>query len=149
VLLWRRTGDGLQVLLAHPGGPLFARKDDGHWSIPKGEYEPGETALQAAYREFEEETGHPVPAGAAADLGEHRQRAGKVNEIFAVEGDLDPDTCSSNHFEMVWHGRTQSFPEMDRYGWYDLEAAKVKLFESQAVFLDRLAEKLGEAGQVR
>jgi predicted NUDIX family NTP pyrophosphohydrolase len=142
ILLWRRAPTGIEVLLAHPGGPYFTGKDDGHWSIPKGEHEAGESALEAAYREFAEETGHPAPAGDAIGLGEAAQRGGKVNEIFAVEGDVDPDTCHSNEFAMVWHGRRRSFPEMDAYGWYDLPAAHVKLFESQRIFLDRLAEAI-------
>jgi len=142
VLLWRRGEAGVEVLLAHPGGPFFVRKDDHHWSIPKGEEDPGEATRAAAWREFEEEVGHPVPAGPVLDLGEARQSGNKINAIFAVEGDLDPATCSSNDFEMAWHGRVQSFPEMDRYGWFGLDAARVKIFSSQVVFVDRLAERL-------
>ncbi len=142
ILLWRRGPTGPQVLIAHPGGPLFAGKEDGHWSIPKGEYEVGETALEAAYREFAEESGQAAPPGVVTPLGEADQRGGKVNTMFALEGDLDPATCRSNHFTMVWAGREQQFPEMDRFAWYDLEAARVKLFPSQVVFLDRLAEQV-------
>jgi predicted NUDIX family NTP pyrophosphohydrolase len=142
VLLWRRGGAGVEVLLAHPGGPLFVRKDDHHWSIPKGEHEAGESPREAAWREFEEETGHPVPAGEVVELGEARQRGGKVNTVYAVEGDLDPDACTSNDFSMLWHGRVQQFPEMDRYGWYDLDTARTKIFSSQLVFVDRLKEAL-------
>lgn len=147
VLLWRRRSGVLEVLLAHPGGPLFTRRDDHHWSIPKGEYEPGETALEAAYREFAEETGHPVPGGEPLELGASQQRGGKVNTVYGVEGDLDPGTCVSNEFTMTWppgSGRERAFPEMDRYGWFDLAAARVKLFDSQLVFLDRLAAALTE-----
>lgn len=142
ILLRRRRGRDLEVLLAHPGGPLFGRRDDGAWSIPKGEYEPGETALDAACREFAEETGHPVPAGPVLELGEARQRGGKLNTVFAVEGDLDPATCVSNDFEMVWRGRRQRFPEMDRFGWFDHDAAARKLFPSQVIFLERLTDRL-------
>ena len=142
VLLWRRGTTGIEVLLAHPGGPLFVRRDDHHWSIPKGEHEPGESPRDAAWREFAEETGHPVPEGEVLDLGEATQRGGKVNTVYAVEGDLDPDTCHSNDFSMVWHGRMQSFPEMDRYGWFDPDAARTKLFASQTLFVDRLVAAL-------
>lgn len=142
VLLWRRGDAGVEVFLAHPGGPLFARKDDHHWSVPKGEHEAGESAREAAWREFAEETGHEVPAGDVLELGDAKQRSGKVNTVYAVEGDLDPDTCHSNAFSMLWHGRVQHFPEMDRYAWFDLDTARTKLFTSQAVFVDRLEQAL-------
>ena len=142
ILLWHRGDAGIEVFLAHPGGPLFVRRDDHHWSIPKGEYDHEETPVEAAHREFAEETGHPVPAGALIDLGQSRQRSGKVNTIFGLEGDLDPDGCVSNTFTMTWprgSGRLGEYPEMDRFGWFLLPAAHVKIFDSQAVFLDRLA----------
>jgi predicted NUDIX family NTP pyrophosphohydrolase len=144
ILLWRRGTAGVEVFLAHPGGPLFARKDDAHWSVPKGEHEPGESPRDAAWREFAEETGHPVPAGTVVELGEAKQRGGKINTVYAVEGDLDPAACHSNDFSMVWHGRLQRFPEMDRYAWYDLETARAKLFGSQVVFVDRLESLLDD-----
>ncbi len=146
ILLWRRnTAGGIEVLLAHPGGPLFARRDDGHWSLPKGEYEPGESPLEAAYREFAEEIGSPPPAGEPLPLGEAGQHGQKVNTIWALEGDLDADAVQSNSFEMEWpprSGRFQQFPEMDRAAWFDLAQARVKLFPSQQPFLERLAEAL-------
>ena len=145
ILLWRRGDDGVEVLLGHPGGPLFARRDDHHWSVPKGEHEQGESARDAAWREFAEETGHPVPVGPVVELGEAKQRGGKINTVYAVEGDLDADACHSNEFEMSWHGRSQRFPEMDRYAWYALDAARTKLFDSQVVFLDRLVAALAGA----
>jgi predicted NUDIX family NTP pyrophosphohydrolase len=140
VLLYRERPD-LQVLLGHPGGPLWAKKDDGAWSIPKGEYEPGEDARAAAYREFAEEIGSAPPDGLARDLGETRLPSGKRLWVFAVAGDLDPALARSNTFEMVWpprSGRIQSFPELDRVDWFDLEAARRKLARGQAEFLDRL-----------
>lgn len=143
ILLWRRRSHGLEVFLGHPGGPLFARRDDHHWSIPKGEYDPEEEPVDAARREFTEETGHPVPPGDLLDLGQARQRSGKLNTIFALEGDIRASACFSNTFTMPWprgSGRLGTFPEMDRFGWFALPAAHVKIFDSQAVFLDRLVE---------
>ena len=146
ILLWRRSEVGLEVLLAHPGGPLFVRRDDHHWSIPKGEHEPGESPLDAARREFAEETGHAAPHGEPLDLGQARQRSGKLNTIFALEGDLDATTGVSNLFTMPWppgSARLREFPEMDRFGWFGLPAARVKIFAGQAVFLDRLEQAVG------
>ncbi len=140
ILLWRRGADGPEVLLGHPGGPYFWRKDDGVWSIPKGEYEPDEDALAAAYREFAEEIGMPVPAGEAVPLGESKQSGGKVVTVFAVEGDLDAAAMVSNLFSMQWppmSGRMQEYPELDRAGWFTLAQARVKVFSSQVPFLDR------------
>ena len=145
ILLYRRVGDELEVLLVHPGGPFFSRKDDGSWSIPKGLVEPGEDRLAAARREFAEETGHRVPAGDAVDLGEVRLKSGKRVHAFAVEGDLDPATVVSNTFETVWpprSGRTATFPEVDRADWFGLDQAAVKLNAAQAQFLPRLTEAL-------
>ncbi|MGH3745496.1 MAG: NUDIX domain-containing protein, partial [Mycobacteriales bacterium] len=144
---WHRGTEGIEVFLAHPGGPLFARRDDHHWSIPKGEYDPDETPVDAARREFNEETGQPVPAGRLLDLGQARQRSGKLNTIFALEGDLPADACVSNSFTMPWprgSGRLGTFPEMDRFGWFALPAARIKIFDSQLVFLDRLAAAAGD-----
>ncbi len=136
ILLFRRS-PALEVLLAHPGGPLHASKDV--WTVPKGEYEPGESAIDAAYREFAEETGQPVPAGPALDLGEVQQKGGKLVVCWAVEGDVDPTACVSNTFRMLWRGRLQEFPEIDRVAWFDLPTARVKINPRQEPFLDRLA----------
>lgn len=146
LLLWRRTPAGVQVLLGHPGGPLFARKDDGHWSVPKGEYDAArEEPLAAARREFAEELGVEAPAGEPLPLGEARQTSGKVNVVWALEGDLDVTRVRSNLFTMEWpprSGRQQEFPELDRAEWFDLTTANRKVFPSQLPFLDRLAVAL-------
>ena len=145
LLLWRRRTQ-VEVLLAHLGGPLFAKKDDGAWSIPKGEFEPdSEEALAAARREFAEELGQPAPEGVVVPLGSARQPSGKVNTMFALEGDLDVTMVESNLFEMVWpprSGRVQSFPEVDRADWFALDVAQAKIFKAQRVFLDRLWAQL-------
>ena len=145
ILLYRRRGATLEVLLVHPGGPFFARKDAGAWSIPKGLYEAGEEPLACARREFAEELGSPCPDGAALELGEIRQRNGKRVVAFAVAGDLDADAITSNTFEMEWpprSGRIQEFPEVDRAGWFTLDAAREKLLAAQVPLLERLAEAL-------
>jgi predicted NUDIX family NTP pyrophosphohydrolase len=145
LLLFRRTAEGVvEVLLGHPGGPFFARKDDGFWSVPKGEYHDGEEPLAAAYREFTEELGLEPPAGDPVPLG-HAHARGKVNTVWALEGDLDVSAARSNTFHMEWppgSGRQREFPEIDRVSWFDLSAARVKIFTSQRPFLDRLAEHL-------
>jgi predicted NUDIX family NTP pyrophosphohydrolase len=141
ILLYRLTDDGPEVLLVHPGGPFWARKDEGAWSIPKGEHGDGEDPQACARREFEEETGTALPPGALADLGTVRQKGGKVVAAWAAAGDLDPEAIHSNTFEMEWpprSGRTQAFPEVDRAGWFGLDAARAKLNPGQAPFLDRL-----------
>jgi predicted NUDIX family NTP pyrophosphohydrolase len=141
LLLYRTTTAGLEVLLAHPGGPFWARKDDGVWSVPKGEYEEGDDALAAARREFGEETGLSLPAGLPWPLGEVTQRSGKRVTAWALEGDLDLTGASSNTFEMEWprgSGRIGSFPEVDRAAWFTLTEARGKLLETQCPFLDRL-----------
>ncbi|MGH8863002.1 MAG: NUDIX domain-containing protein [Jatrophihabitantaceae bacterium] len=145
LLLYRRTS-GLEVLLGHPGGPLWARKDDGAWSIPKGEYGLDEGALDAAVREFTEELGSPPPASGFVELGEVRQRSGKIVTAWAVEGELDAAAIVSNTFELEWpprSGRTQTFPETDRAAWFGVGAARPKLVSGQAEFLDRLVAALG------
>jgi predicted NUDIX family NTP pyrophosphohydrolase len=146
LLVYRRSDDGLEVLLVHPGGPFWARKDDGAWSIPKGEYEPSEDPLEVALREFEEELGaEPPDVTGALPLGELRQPSGKVVSAWAVEGDLDVSDVRSNMFEMEWpprSGRTQEFPEVDRAGWFSPDQARRKLLRGQIGFLDRLAERL-------
>ena len=148
ILLWRHPAGGLEVLLGHPGGPFWAARDAGHWTIPKGEAGPGEDLLAVARREFEEETGHALPAGGVVlSLGEIRQKSGKRVVGWAVEGDLDPATASSNTFEMEWppgSGRLQAFPEIDRVAWFGLAEARVRLKAAQVPFLDRLEEARAE-----
>jgi predicted NUDIX family NTP pyrophosphohydrolase len=146
LLVWRDASGGPEVLLGHPGGPFFAKKDDGVWSIPKGELDdPDDDPLIVARREFEEETGSPPPNGDVVFLGEVRLRSGKTVVAWAIEGDLDPATAVSNTFEMEWpprSGRIQPFPEIDRVAWFDLAAARTKLNPAQAAFVDRLEAKL-------
>ena len=144
VLFRERGADGaLEVLLGHMGGPFWARKDEGAWSIPKGELEPGEDPLAGARREFAEELGHPPPDGAAIELGEIRQKAGKRVIAFAVAGDFDPADIVPGTFELEWpprSGRRQAFPEVDRVAWFDLPTAKAKIVRGQMALLERLAE---------
>lgn len=143
ILLYRRGDDGLAVLLVHPGGPFWARRDAGAWSIPKGEYGQGEEALAAARREFEEELGTPAPEGEPIDLGEVRQKSGKLVHVWALEGDLDAASINSNTFTLEWpprSGRTAEFPEVDRAEWFSLGQARDKLNPAQVTLLDRLAE---------
>lgn len=143
LLLYRRTGDGLEVLLGHMGGPFFSRRDTGAWTVPKGEYEPDEPAWDAARREFEEELGLPPPDGEAVALGEVRQSGGKIVTAWAVEADLDPATVVPGTFRMEWpprSGRLQEFPELDRVEWLGLERAREVIVTAQTAFLDRLAE---------
>lgn len=145
ILLFRR-GAGLEVLIAHMGGPFWAAKDAAAWSVPKGELDPGEEPLAAARREFAEELGLPVPAGDPLPLGEVRQRSGKVVTVWALEGDLDPADVVPGTFEMEWpprSGRRQLFPEVDRVEWCDLDTARDRLVAGQRPFLDRLAQRLG------
>jgi predicted NUDIX family NTP pyrophosphohydrolase len=136
-----RTRDGcLEVLLVHPGGPFWANKDEGAWSIPKGEFEPGEQAEAVARREFAEELGVALSVP-LRPLGEIRQRGGKIVEAFAAELDLNADAIASNMFEIEWpprSGKRQRFPEVDRAAWFDLAAAREKINEGQREFLDRL-----------
>ena len=147
ILLWRERAGRLEVLLGHPGGPYFAGKDADHWTVLKGEVDPGEDLLAVARREFEEETGHPPPEGLAIELGEIRQKSGKRVMAWAVEGDLDPETAVSNSFEMEWpprSGRTREFPEIDRVEWFGLGDARQKIKAAQAPFLDRLERTLAD-----
>jgi predicted NUDIX family NTP pyrophosphohydrolase len=142
VLLWRRAADGggVEVLLGHMGGPFWARKDDGAWSIPKGEHGPDEDPLAVAHREFEEELGSPVPAAELVPLGQVRG-SGKLLTVWAAEGDLDAGATTSNTFELEWpprSGRVQEFPEIDRAAWFGVEEARAKLVKGQLPFLDRL-----------
>ena len=145
LLLFRHNGKRLEVLLVHPGGPFWAKRDHGIWSIPKGEYPEDEDALTAARREFAEELGSPPPDGETIELGEVRQKAGKVVRAWAVAGDLDAAQITSNTFEMQWpprSGRTQEFPEVDRAQWFGLEQARERINPAQAAMLDRLREAL-------
>jgi predicted NUDIX family NTP pyrophosphohydrolase len=141
ILLFREARAGAEVLLVHPGGPFWAKRDLGAWSIPKGEYDDGEDALAAARREFEEELGAPAPDGSPVDLGEVRQRGGKVVVAWALEGDLDPATVRSNTFTIEWpprSGTMKEFPEIDRAEWFALDEARERILPAQAPFLDRL-----------
>ncbi len=143
ILLYRRT-PGLQVLLGHMGGPFWARKDAGAWSIPKGEHGDDEDALDAARREFEEELGSPVPATSLLPLGELRAGA-KLLTVWAAEGDLDADAVVSGTFPLEWpprSGRVQQFPEVDRAAWFGLEEARTRLVAGQVPYLDRLRDLL-------
>lgn len=141
-LLLYRVQDGVvEVLLGHPGGPFWARKDDGAWSILKGEYTDGEDPWTAAQREFEEEVGLRPPPGPRVDLGPIKQPSGKMLTVFAVHGDLDITDARSNTFEMEWprgSGRMKVFPEIDRLGWFSLAQARIKLLKGHGPFLDRL-----------
>lgn len=141
LLLWRITDDGPQVLLVHMGGPLWAAKDERAWTVPKGEYAADEDPLTAARREFNEELGSPPPAGSLYELGEIRQSNGKIVTAWALEADFDTSAVVSNTFEMEWpprSGRIQSFPEIDRAEWVDVDTARVRLVAAQAAFLDRM-----------
>jgi predicted NUDIX family NTP pyrophosphohydrolase len=144
ILLYRRTGSEPEVLLVHPGGPFWAKKDDGAWSIPKGLYEPGEDPVDAAKREFMEETGSAL-TGDLALLGTFRQPSGKSVTAYAVEGDFDLDGFRSDQFEMEWpprSGRRQSFPEADRAGWFSLTEARRKVTKGQVAVVDALQSRL-------
>jgi len=146
LLLYRRTMQGVvEVLIAHPGGPFWASKDQGAWTVPKGEYDPGADPLAAAYREFREETGFDAPNGAVVSLGELRQPGGKRVTVWALEGDLDVAQASSNTFEIEWpprSGQVRAFPEVDRLEWADISRARTKLLPGQVPFLDRLTDAL-------
>lgn len=152
LLLFRVTEGGVvEVLLAHPGGPFWARKDDGAWSIPKGEYDPSEDALVAARREFREELGLDPPAGDPVPLGERRQPSGKWVTAWALAGDLDVTEAVSNTFEMEWprgSGTMREFPEVDRVQWMPISRARDKLLKGQVPFLDVLMEVLAEVRTV-
>lgn len=148
LLMYRRSADGFAVLLVHPGGPFWARKDVGAWSIPKGEYSPAEDPLAVARREFEEETG-VRPRGEFRPLGDVVQPGGKRVSAWAVEGDLDPAALVSNTFELEWpprSGRTARFPEVDRAEWFLPDAARERILSGQRPFIDRLARLL-EGGE--
>jgi predicted NUDIX family NTP pyrophosphohydrolase len=147
ILLYRQSAGALEVLLVHPGGPVWARRDRGAWSIPKGEYTEGEEdPLAAARREFAEELGSAPPEGEAIELGEVRQKSGKRVRAWALAGDLDVAQAHSNTFAMEWpprSGRRQEFPEVDRAEWFAVAEARERINPAQAAFLDRLAEAVG------
>jgi predicted NUDIX family NTP pyrophosphohydrolase len=141
VLLYRTCDRIVEVLIAHPGGPFWARRDESAWSIPKGEYVDGEDPWKAAQREFDEELGLAVPAGSRIDLGSLKQPGGKVVTAFAVQGDLDVTDARSNTFPLEWpkgSGTIREFPEVDRVGWFAVAQARTKLLKGQREFLDRL-----------
>jgi predicted NUDIX family NTP pyrophosphohydrolase len=147
LLLFRERPGGVEVLLVHPGGPFFARRDAGAWSIAKGEVEAGEDLLSAARRELHEETGFTA-AGAAIPLGTVRQKGGKIVHAWAVRGDADPEALRSNTFELEWprgSGRRRAFPEVDRAAWFTLAEARQRMNPAQAPLLDRLVAALGAA----
>jgi predicted NUDIX family NTP pyrophosphohydrolase len=145
LLLYRQRDGKLEVLLVHPGGPFWEKRDEGAWSIPKGEIAENEAASDVARREFQEELGVPPPDGEGIALGSIRQQGGKVVEAWAMPGDLDVTRATSNTFVIEWpphSGKMQSFPEVDRAQWFDLDAAHRKLVPAQGAFLDRLKELL-------
>ncbi|GAY13379.1 NUDIX domain-containing protein [Mycobacterium sp. shizuoka-1] len=150
VLLYRVTDAGVEVLIGHPGGPFWARKDDGAWSIPKGEYDVGEDPWAAAQREFAEELGVAVPDGPRIAFDAVKQPSGKVLTVFAVRADLDVTDAHSNTFTLEWpkgSGRLQEFPELDRVGWFPVDEARRKLLKGHVVFVDRLvAHQAGPGG---
>jgi predicted NUDIX family NTP pyrophosphohydrolase len=146
ILLWRRRDDRVEVLLAHQGGPFWVKKDHGHWTVPKGELDGSDDLVGVARREFQEETGHVAPDGPLIELGRITQKSGKVVVAWAAEGDLDPAAAFSNTYQVEWpprSGRMQSFPEIDRVEWFDLDEAARRLKAAQVPFLERLAAALG------
>jgi len=150
LLLFRLASGEPEVLLVHPGGPFWAKKDEGAWSIPKGELDGEEDPWLAARREFHEETGVAPPDGEAIALEPVRQPGGKVVHAWAVEGDLDVAAIRSNQFSMEWpprSGRRQSFPEVDRAAWFSLETARRKILKGQAALLEQLEARLGGPGE--
>lgn len=148
LLLVRRSPRGPEFLLAHPGGPFFARKDDGAWTIPKGLVEEGESPFAAACREFSEETGQPCPQGEFEPLGDVKLASGKRVHAWAVIGDCEADACASNTFELEWprgSGTKKAFPELDRFGWFDAAEAAKKLNPAQVIFIERASTWLARS----
>ena len=146
ILLYRNAGANVEVFLVHPGGPFWVKKDDGAWSIPKGEFTDGEEPLEAAKREFQEETSFPIE-GTFIPLNPVKQPGGKTVYAWAVEGDIDAGAISSNTFSMEWpkgSSKTKSFPEIDRAGWFVLDLAKVKILKGQLGLLEQLSTKLSQ-----
>jgi len=149
LLLYRLRGDRAEVMLVHPGGPFWQRRDSGAWSIPKGEYEEPEAPLDAARREFAEEIGLAPPPGPPLDLGEIRQRGGKRVRAWALAGDIDVGEIESSEFELEWPPRSgvlRRFPEVDRAGWFGLDEAREKIVSGQVAFIDVLAAHLARSG---
>jgi len=147
LLLYRRSAGAVEVLLAHPGGPIWAKRDAGVWTVPKGEFHDGEAAWAVARREFEEETGHPAPDGDPIELGEIRQKGGKLVEAWALQGDLDPATARSNTFPFEWpprSGRWITIPEIDRVEWFAPDEARQRIKDTQIPFIDRLLDALDD-----
>jgi predicted NUDIX family NTP pyrophosphohydrolase len=145
ILLFRPNGGRLEVLLAHPGGPFFQNRDAGHWTIPKGEADGDEELMAVARREFEEETGHAAPDGRVIELGSIVQKGGKIVHAWGLEGELDPAAAVSNTFAMVWppgSGRVQTFPEIDRVEWFEVDEARRRVKPTQIPLIDRLVEAL-------
>jgi predicted NUDIX family NTP pyrophosphohydrolase len=143
LLVYRRKANKLEVFLVHPGGPFWQLKDENAWSIPKGEYGADENPLDAAKREFKEETGFDVPNGKVVELKPIKQPSGKIISAWAIEGDFDKAKMKSNLFTMEWppkSGKRQEFPEVDRGEWFDLQTARTKMFKGQLGFLDELEE---------
>ena len=143
-MMYRRRARVLEVFLVHPGGPFWEKKDEGSWSIPKGEYEPGENPLEVARREFQEETSFPA-LGEFIPLNPRKQPSGKIISAWALEGDCDASAIKSNIFSMEWpprSGRQKEFPEVDRAGWFSLLAAREKITKGQLGFLDELSQIL-------
>lgn len=150
ILLFRFKDDKLEVMLVHPGGPFWARKDQGAWSIPKGLFDDTENALHAAKREFNEETGLEAD-GAFVELGEVKQPGGKIVHAWALEKDLDVTEIKSNSFTMEWpknSGKMREYPEIDKAGWFGLDEARTKLLEGQVAFLDRLANAIAKRRKI-
>ena len=144
ILVYRTRKNALEVLIVHPGGPFWAKKDQGAWSLPKGEFE-GEDGIAAAKREFQEELGQTPPVGTYQELGTVKNKSGKVIHAWTVEGELDVRDIKSNTFSLEWppkSGKEQEFPEVDKAGWFKLEVASQKLNGAQAAFIERLAEML-------
>jgi predicted NUDIX family NTP pyrophosphohydrolase len=144
LLLYRHNQDSIEVLLVHPGGPFWRKKDEGAWTIPKGEFDD-EDPLEAAKREFKEEIGFAPPAGQYIPLTPIKQKNGKIVHAWAVEGDFDPSRLNSNEFETEWpprSGRMQKFPEVDRAEWFALDLAKQKMLSGQGALVDELLRKL-------
>ena len=147
ILLYRINDGFVEVLIGHPGGPFWAKKDDGAWSIPKGEYIDGEDPWLAARREFEEELGKPLPDGPRIDFAPLKQPSGKIITAFAVRGDLDLDGTVSNTFTLEWpkgSGNVREYPEIDRVGWFSVAEARSKLLKGQRPLLDRLMDAVGD-----
>jgi len=147
ILLFRRSPNGLELLLAHPGGPIFARRDEGHWTIPKGEPEMDEPLMDTARREFQEETGQLAPDGPWLELGEIVQKGGKVVHAWGVEGDIDPVDVRSETFELEWpprSGKLEVHPEIDRVAWFDPVEARRRIKDTQIPLIDRLEETLAK-----